>query len=138
MLNLDVAADAQIDPDWQQRFNMAMNDDFNTPEALAVLFELTHEINRLRTDNQPQLLDSLVATLKHLGAILGIMQQDPQTFLQQDVNETMVAEIEKLIADRKQARADKDWAAADRIRDQLQEQGIELADGEGGTTWRKI
>ena len=121
----------QVLPEWVAQFNEAMFDDFNTPEALAVLFKLSHELNKTKSED-------LAATLKHLADTLGILQEDPEQFLQAGVDSNEVEWINQLIADRKQARADKDWALADDIRNQLQEKGIEIEDGAEGTTWRKI
>lgn len=116
---------------WEAEFAAAMNDDFNTPVALAVLFELSHEINKTR---DPQ----LALTLKHLAGVLGLMQSNPLDFLQAGLNEEDKGGIEQLIQERLQARANKDWARADEIRDSLAKSGIELLDGPQGTTWRKV
>lgn len=116
---------------WVEQFNEAMFDDFNTPEALAVLFKLSHELNRTKSED-------LAATLKFLATTLGIIQEDPEQFLQAGVDSSEVDWINQRIADRKQARADKDWTLADDIRNQLQQKGIEIEDGAEGTTWRKI
>jgi len=115
------------------RFETAMNDDFNTPEALAVLFDLAREINRGGTSTPAQ-----VELLKELGETLGILQQEPEAFLQGgDTGEISAEQIEQLIIDRKNARSDKDWARADEIRDLLIEKGVVLDDGREGTTWRR-
>ncbi|HEX7026011.1 MAG TPA: cysteine--tRNA ligase [Gammaproteobacteria bacterium] len=123
---------------YRQRFYEAMDDDFNTPEALAVLFDLAHEINRLR-NQQPQVAAQAGALLVLLGGVLGILQADPEAYLQgvpagQDIDE---AGINALIEQRNQARRDKNWAESDRIRDLLKDKGILLEDGPGGTTWRR-
>ena len=121
------------------RFCEAMDDDFNTPEALAVLFELAHEINRLRA-GAPANANRLGARLKALGDVLGLLQGDPEAFLQalgiDSGGELDRASIEAKIRARDDARADKDWAAADRIRDELKHLGVVLEDGADGTTWR--
>ncbi len=122
-----------------ERFNTAMDDDFNTPEALAVLFELVREINTVRKDDEAKAA-SLAAELRQLGDVLGILQQDAEAWLrggEGDGDGLSDADIDALIARRAQAKADKDWAEADQIRDQLKEQGIVLEDGAGGTTWRR-
>ena len=117
---------------YETRFNEALADDLNTPEALAVLFDLAKEINK----TQDAALQSL---LKKLGAILGILQQDPTEFLQGDVSTIDVAKIENLIQARKAARLARNFAESDRIRDQLKQLQIELEDRSDGTTdWRKI
>ncbi|WKE64150.1 cysteine--tRNA ligase [Gallaecimonas kandeliae] len=122
--------------DWVARFDDAMDDDFNTPEALVVLFDLARELNKAKQEGREDVA-SLAATLKHLGGLLGIMQQEPEAFLQGGDEGLDVAEVEALIAKRNQARADKDWAAADAARDALTALGVVLEDGPQGTTWRK-
>jgi len=119
---------------YTERFVTAMNDDFNTPEALAVLFDLASEINRQR-DGDPEQAAALAARLVQLASIIGVLQQDPDQFLQGPTEDA--GAIEALIAKRNQARADKDWATSDAVRDQLQAMGIILEDGAHGTTWRK-
>ncbi len=123
---------------FEARFHAAMQDDFNTPEALAVMFELVREINRLRQEGS-QAAAGLGAALRRMGDVLGILQEDPETWLRGDSADDGLddAEIETLIAQRAQAKAEKNWAEADRIRDQLQQAGIVLEDGPGGTTWRR-
>lgn len=119
-----------------ERFRTAMDDDFNTPEAQSVLFDLAHVINR---QADPASAQQAAATLKYLGGLLGLLQQSPQAFLQGEAagdgpdSET----IEALIRQRTEARANKDFAESDRIRDELQEQGVILEDGPQGTTWRR-
>ena len=125
---------------FSKQFFAAMDDDFNTPEALAVMFELTREINRVRQDNEQQAA-ALAAELKHLGGILGILQSDPESYLRgnPDAAEGTLSDdaIESLIQQRLDARSGKDWAEADRIRDELKAMGILLEDGAGGTIWRR-
>ena len=123
---------------YAQRFNAAMDDDFNTPEALAVLFELSHEINKVRTSDKIKAVE-LANELRRLGGILGLLQADPETYLQQGGNEAglSVAEIEQLIAERKAAREAKNWKLADQIRADLEKQGIVLEDSKQGTIWRR-
>ncbi|MEN8220597.1 MAG: cysteine--tRNA ligase [Pseudomonadota bacterium] len=116
-------------------FNAAMDDDFNTPEALAVLFDLAHEINKIRIDNL-SIAARWGGELRRLGGILGLLQADPEAFLQGTEQET--EEIERLIAERQAARKCRDWARADQIRVRLKEQGIVLEDGAQGTSWRKV
>ncbi|MBE9561272.1 MAG: cysteine--tRNA ligase [Proteobacteria bacterium] len=120
---------------YKQRFNTVMDDDFNTPEALAILFELSHAINKARTDNL-ELANQLASELKRLGGILGLLQAEPEEFLQGIAQDS--GAIEQLIADRKTARQQRNWAEADRIRDELQKQGIVLEDNAQGTSWRKV
>lgn len=118
------------------RFGEAMDDDFNSPEACAVLFEMAREINRLR-DTDLQAAAGLAARLKELAGVLGVLQMDPDAFLQEGATGKLdAAEVEALIAARLQARADKNWGESDRIRDQLTAMGVVLEDSKGGTTWR--
>jgi cysteinyl-tRNA synthetase len=119
-----------------KRFEAAMNDDFNTPEALPVIFELAKEINRLK-DSDTVKAGELAFVLKALGEILGIAQQVPEQFLQGEQAADEVAVIEALIAQRNQARADKNWSLADEARDKLTALGVVLEDSQGKTTWRK-
>ena len=139
----DLSNDAN---DYTRRFFAAMNDDFGTVEAVAVLFELTTEVNKTGDAH-------LAACLKALAGIIGLLQGDPNDFLQGKTkyhfelitDEARItdsipltnAAIDALIAQRKQARADKNWAESDRIRDVLNAENIILEDGAGGTTWRR-
>lgn len=117
------------------RFMAAMNDDINTPEAYAVLFDLAREINRLKASDV-MAAAGLAAHLRELGNVLGLLSQDPETFLRgKEDNDT--AEIERLVQARLDARTQKDWAAADAARDQLTALGIVLEDGPEGTHWRR-
>ncbi|MDG6771147.1 cysteine--tRNA ligase [Glaesserella parasuis] len=117
-------------------FKEAMDDDFNTPGALAVLFELAREINKLKAENQEE-ANKLAARMKQLAGVLGLLELDPETFLQGDANNDEVAEIEALIKRRNEARASKNWAVADEARNKLTAMGIVLEDGANGTTWRR-
>lgn len=119
--------------DYEQRFNDAMDDDFNTPLAISVLFELVKDVNK----NQDAQLAGL---LKALANRLGFLTELPEAFFKAHLNANdglSDAEIEQLIAQRAQARKDKNWARSDEIRDQLLAQGIELLDSAQGTTWRR-
>ena len=121
---------------YTQRFVAAMDDDFNTPEAIAVLFDLTHEINRLKKADDKDAAVNHGCLLRHLADVLGILQQDPEQFLQGGIDIDAV-HVEMLIKQRNVARDNKDWATADSIRDQLTEMGIALEDDAKGTIWRK-
>ena len=118
--------------DYTRRFYASMNDDFGTVEAVAVLFELAGEVNKTNDAH-------LAGCLKALGGIIGLLQRDPIEFLQGGAVSDGLSneEIDDLIARRKQARADKNWAESDRIRDLLNEHKIILEDNAGGTTWRR-
>ncbi|MBW8190387.1 cysteine--tRNA ligase [Neiella marina] len=122
--------------DWKTRFCAAMDDDLNVPEAMAVLFDLVRELNRAKEQGSAE-AEALAGTLKQLGAVLGILQQDPEAFLQGGGDDDEVAQIEALITKRAEARANKDWAAADEARDALNALNVELEDGANGTTWRR-
>jgi len=132
------AVEAVADSDWEQRFDVAMEDDFNTPEALSVLFDLVREVNRLN-DSGDIATEAHAQLLKILGEILGLLQSDPEQFLKGESGDDGLSdtEIEQLIEARAAARANKDWAESDRIRDLFAEQGIVLEDGASGTTWRR-
>ena len=119
-----------------EAFREAMDDDFNTPNALSVLFEMAREINKLKTEDVEK-ANGLAARLRELAGILGLLQQDPEKFLQAGSDDDEVAKIEALIKQRNEARAAKDWAAADAARNELTSMGIVLEDGANGTTWRK-
>ena len=117
-------------------FCKAMDDDFNTPQALSVLFELAKLLNVAKQENAENTV-ALAGTLKTLGGLLGLLQMAPETFLQGQGSDDEVAEIEALIAQRNQARADKNWALADEARDKLAAMNVILEDSAGKTTWRK-
>ena len=116
------------------RFETAMNDDLNVPEAYSVLFDLARDLNKQK-DNAEE-AGKLAAVLKGIGGILGFLQRDPEAFLQSGGDDD-AAEIEALIKARNDARAAKDWGAADAARNRLTAMGIVLEDGAQGTTWRR-
>ena len=124
------------DNEYAIKFRKAMNDDFNTPEALSVVFELAKELNRIKETDENK-ASELSFVLRSLGEVLGIAQQEPTDFLQGEQEDDEVAIIEALIKQRNQARADKDWAMADDARDKLNAMKIVLEDSASGTTWRK-
>ena len=132
-------ADEVAEGEHSERFYAAMDEDFSTPDAIAVLFDLAGEINRNRQQDGARAA-RLAAELKALGALLGLLQQDPEAFLKRGSGQggsLSDEQVEALIAARLQARQDKDWAESDRIRDQLKEDGIVLEDGPQGTSWRR-
>jgi cysteinyl-tRNA synthetase len=118
-----------------KEFCKAMDDDFNTPLALSVLFELAKQINVKKQAGED--VSHVAATLKTLGGLLGLLQLDPAKFLQGDDSDGEVVVIEALIKQRNDARAAKDWAMADDARDKLAAMKIILEDSATGTTWRK-
>jgi cysteinyl-tRNA synthetase len=120
---------------FEDRFHAAMQDDFNTPEAIGVLFELARDINRLRDQDLQQAL-AQAALLRKLGGVLGILQAVPAEFLRAGAGDLDAAYIDDLIARRNTARAEKNWAEADRIRDELKALKVVLEDRDGKSTWR--
>ncbi|NIG19614.1 cysteine--tRNA ligase [Pantoea sp. Al-1710] len=124
--------------EFEARFRTAMDDDFNTPEAYSVFFDMAREVNRLKTEDKAA-SDALAAKLRQLANVLGILQQDPEQFLQSSaqVNDDEVAEIEHWVKARSDARAAKDWAQADVARDKLNELGVIVEDGPQGSSWRR-
>ena len=129
---------ADLAVDWSEahavRFRSAMDDDFNTAEAVAVLFELANEVNR-------GVSATMAAQLKGLGGVLGLLGRDPEAFLQGGVGAgsvaTDAAAIESMIEQRATAKRSKNFAEADRIRAELLEQGVVLEDSPQGTVWRR-
>ncbi|MCE2571619.1 cysteine--tRNA ligase [Motilimonas eburnea] len=127
---------APVDSEYALQFKQAMDDDFNTPEALPVLFELAKEINKAK-ENDSDKAQALAAELVKYAEVLGLLYQDPEQFLQGGESNDEVAMIEALIKQRNDARAAKDWASADDARDKLNAMNIVLEDSAAGTTWRK-
>ena len=132
--SLDLVAPQAISIEWSQpfaaRFKAAMDEDFGTPEAISVLFELATEVNKTRSGE-------LAGLLKALGGCLGLLQGDPQVFLQAGAGLDADA-IDGLIAQRAAAKVGKDFALADQIRKDLLAQGIVLKDSAVGTTWEAV
>ena len=122
---------------FQSRFEEAMQDDFNTPQAISVLFDLAREINRQKTTDEAAALD-LARLLKSLASVIGLLEENPEDFLRGSTDDGLSAEaIEALIQQRLEARKAKNWAESDRIRDELKSNGIILEDSKQGTTWRR-
>ena len=126
------------DPQFRTRFTAAMDDDFNTPEALAVLFDLARELNRARGEDDPR-ATGLAAELRDLGGVMGLLRDDPEAYLRGGATTAGLSDaaIANLIQCRTTARQARNWAEADRLRDELQAAGILLEDGPAGTTWRR-
>ncbi|UPS61914.1 cysteine--tRNA ligase [Providencia rettgeri] len=125
--------------EFKARFIEAMNDDFNTPEAYSVLFDMVREVNRLKSEDMSA-ANGMAAQLRELASVLGLLEQDPEVFLKggaQTEDDAEVAKIEALIQQRLDARKNKDWAQADAARDELTAMGVVLEDGASGTTWRR-
>ncbi len=121
--------ETDIDSEYKTRFEDAMNDDFNTPVALAVLFDVARELNKTKSP-------VLAATLKSLAGVLGLLQDNPEAFLKGESDDD--AEIEAQIQARIDAKKAKNWALADQIRDELKAKNIILEDSPDGTTrWRR-
>ena len=116
-----------------------MDDDFNTPEAIAVLFELAGDINRIRKSQSDAAAAPLGTLLQRLAGILGLLQDDPESWFKGTASADGLSDtaIETLIQQRLDARKAKQWAESDRIRDELKAQGIVLEDAASGTTWRR-
>ena len=131
---LETVPPEDIAVDWEhefaKRFSFAMNDDFNTPQAVAALFELATEVNRTQSS-------VLSALLCGLGGVLGLLQRKPAEFMQGLMQEDH-AWIVQMIDERNAAKATKDYARADAIRAELSEKGIELKDGAQGTSWLRV
>ena len=119
-----------------KKFVKAMDDDFNVPEALAVLFDLAKAINKNKDDGNEDRASLLARELVAISEPLGLLQQDPQTFLKSGVNMDEL-EITQLIKEREEAREGKDYTKSDKIRDYLFEQNIILEDSKEGTFWRR-
>ena len=115
---------------WCARFKAAMDDDFNTPEAVSVLFDLAAEVNRTADVR-------LAGLLKSLGGILNVLQIEPEHFLKGATQDLDAAAIDALVAERVAAKKARDWARADEIRNALKQQGIIVEDGPQGSSWRR-
>ncbi|MDM1312228.1 cysteine--tRNA ligase [Acinetobacter indicus] len=130
-----------LDDTLVERFNTAMRDDFNTAEAIAVLFEVNKELNRAVKEENAEQAAIFYATLRHLTNILGLVQHNVDEFLKSDIGQDALGlseeQIEDLIQQRKDAKKDKNFTRADEIRQSLLDQGIVLEDTRQGTVWRR-
>ena len=137
ILDVDISDEGEVaKSSHTEQFQQAMDDDFNVPEALAVLFDLAKAVNKAKETGDQERTKLLVNELVHLSKPLGLLQQDPEVFLKSGVN-VKESEIEALIDKREKARDSGDYSAADGIRDQLFEQNIILEDSKEGTFWRR-
>ena len=134
----DINMESNIGEEFEFRFCMAMDDDFNTPVAISVMFDIVHEINRFKKNKNNLFVNYLASKLSKLGKILGILQQNPDDFLQKKIkyNDDKIIEIEYLVQLRDDMRAAKKWKEADRIRDKINELKVIVEDGLQKTTWR--
>lgn len=129
------ASNGNLESDIIHRFKQAMDDDFNTPVALSVLFDLARELNIAKQEGEPHKIANLTATLRHLGGLLGLLQADAEFFLQGGSADDHIGQQIQARIDAKKA---KNWALADQIRDELKQQGIILEDRpDGSTSWRR-
>ncbi len=136
----DAGGAGSVDASGLSRFGAAMDDDFNTPEALAALQGVARELNQAKAAGNPAQAADAAATLRAMGALLGVLQQDPDTYLKRSVGEKGLsdADIEALLAARQAARAARNFAESDRIRGLLTAAGVLLEDKAGGVTqWRR-
>ena len=136
----DATSEGAPDESAVARFRDAMDDDFNTPDALAVMQGLARELNLAKAAGQASAAARAAATLKHLGSVMGVLQQDPDTYLKRSAQQGLLsdAQIEESIVARHAARKLKNFAESDRIRDRLAAAGIVLEDKPGGKTeWRR-
>ena len=132
-------ADVPQDSKYKQQFEQALCDDFNTANAMAVLFDLARDINREKSTNSES-ANSLASLLKYLAGIIGLLQDNAETYLKSQVSgaKGLADElIEEMIQQRLDARKNKNWGEADRIRDKLVDAGISIEDGADGTRWRR-
>jgi cysteinyl-tRNA synthetase len=134
-------AESVAEGEIEERFRAAMNDDFNTPEAFAVLQSVARELNTAKSRGREGEARALATRLIRLGGVLGLLQQNPESWFKQGAGTSGAApsdtQIEELIAARLAARTARNWTESDRIRDQLAAAGVLLEDGPKGTTWRR-
>ncbi|MGY8839448.1 MAG: cysteine--tRNA ligase [Pseudomonadales bacterium] len=131
-------SDISLEGPYLDRFNAAMDDDFNTREAISVLFEMARAVNRLKRDGDPQAA-ALASQMRGLGNILGLLELDPHAYLRGEAGEGDLADadIDALVAQRHQAKIDRNFALSDQIRDQLKDAGVVLEDSKEGTGWKR-
>jgi len=136
----DAAPEGSADPEDAARFRAAMDDDFNTPEAFAVLQGVARMVNQAKAAGDLRGASKAAATLRELGGTLGVLQQDPDSYLKRSAGASSLTdeEVETQLSERRAARAARNFAESDRIRDLLSGAGILLEDKPGGRTeWRR-
>ena len=132
---IEVSNEVQAAAEVPEALVAALEDDINTPRAMAEFFALARSLNK---SNDPAEMEALAAQMYAAGELMGLLGSDPEAWFAGDVEgDVSSEEIEALITRRNDARANKDWAAADGFRDQLSEMGITIEDGPAGTTWRR-
>ena len=132
---IDVDANSREGAEPPAALIAALEDDLNTPKAMAEFFALARELNKADNDDERQ---RLAATMYATGDLMGLLQTDPEAWFSGQVDGELSADdIEAIIEKRRVAKEEKDYAAADRLRDELQAKGIRIEDGLGGTTWRR-
>jgi len=138
MDQLALGADVSLAGPYLERFNAAMDDDFNTREAIAVLFDMAREVNRLKRDADAGAA-KLASQMRGLGNILGLLEMDPQSYLKGEAGEGDLSDaaIDALVAQRNEAKTNRDFALSDQIRDQLKDAGVVLEDSKEGVRWKR-
>ena len=135
--DLQYLSKESVKSEYSDKFHNAMQDDFNTPSAISVLFEIARQVNSLKKDNEIEEATKLASELYDLSSILGLLQQDPNDYFRDGIN-ISETQIQSLIDKRNKARAEKDFTLSDKIRDDLLEMGIALEDRNNETVWRKV
>ncbi len=135
--DLEYLSKESVKSEYSDKFHNAMQDDFNTPSAISVLFEIARQVNSLKKDNEIEEATKLASELYDLSSILGLLQQDPNDYFRDGIN-ISESQIQSLIDKRNKARAEKDFTLSDKIRDDLLEMGIVLEDRNNETVWRKV
>jgi len=125
-----------IKSEFTDRFHNAMKDDFNTPLAISILFEIAKEINSFKKKEKNEEANSLASELYNLSRIIGLLEESPKKYFQTGIS-VSDEDIQNLISKRNQARLNKDFDLSDKIRDELLDMGITLEDKDTGTIWRK-
>ncbi len=136
--DLPAAEEGDAASAFEPRFIEAMDDDFNTPLALAVLFDMAREVNRLKKAKQRNLAAQLATAMRRLSQVLGILHREPQAFLQSGLSTDQRDQIASLISERATVRANKDWQAADAVRAKLHAIGVEVEDRAEETIWYRL